>query len=66
MKLIGPEILADCRARADAMGGTLPRSWMTALLIAALWVITAAVVGYLLLELFLPAVNLPVLLFFKE
>ena len=60
MKLIGPDILADCRARADAMGGTLPRSWIAALLIAALWVITAAVVGYLLMELFLPGKNIGV------
>jgi uncharacterized membrane protein YkvA (DUF1232 family) len=59
MKLIPPEILSDCRAKADAMDGTLPRSWQAALLIVLLWLVTLALVGYFLIGSFLPgAVNL--------
>lgn len=52
IKLIPPEIVSDCRARADAMGGKLPRSWTAGLVIVALWLIALAVVGFWLSEFF--------------
>ena len=53
IKLIPPEIMSDCRARADALGGKLPRSWKAGLVIAALWLIALALVGFYLSEFFL-------------
>jgi uncharacterized membrane protein YkvA (DUF1232 family) len=53
IKLIPPEVLMDCRARADELGGVLPRSWKAALLIVVLWLVTLAVVGFSLSEFFL-------------
>ena len=61
LKLIPPEILADCRAKA-AMGATLPRSWCAAGFIVLLWLVTVVLLGYFLLEAFLPraaALNIP-------
>jgi uncharacterized membrane protein YkvA (DUF1232 family) len=53
LKLIPPEILADCQAKA-AMGATLPRSWRAAGFVVLLWLVTVVLVGYFLLEAFLP------------
>ena len=53
LKLIPPEILADCQAKA-AMGATLPRSWYAAGFILLLWLATVVLLGYFLLEAFLP------------
>jgi uncharacterized membrane protein YkvA (DUF1232 family) len=52
IKLIPPEILLDCRAKADALGGPLPRSWKAALLVLVLWLVTLALVGYFLWQTF--------------
>lgn len=46
IKLIPPEILAECRAEAAAMGGTLPRSGRAALFIILLWLIALLLAAY--------------------
>ena len=51
LKLIPPEILADCQAKA-AMGATLPRSWGAAALIVFVWLATLALLVHLLRELY--------------
>lgn len=45
MKLVPPEVWADCHAKA-AMAGTLPRSWRAALFILSLWLATLALLGF--------------------
>jgi uncharacterized membrane protein YkvA (DUF1232 family) len=45
MKLVPPEVWADCHAKA-AMGGTLPRSWRAALFIMLLWLAILALLGF--------------------
>jgi uncharacterized membrane protein YkvA (DUF1232 family) len=53
MKLIPPEILKECHAKAAALGGTLPRSWRAAALIVLLWLVAVVLVGYFSAETFL-------------
>ena len=50
IKLIPPEIMSDCRARADALGGRLPHSWKAGLVIVLLWVLALALVGYFVMN----------------
>ena len=52
MKLIPPDVLADCHAKAAAMGEPLPRSWREALFVILLWLVTLALLGYFLWETF--------------
>jgi hypothetical protein len=54
IKLLPPEIMSDCRSRADALGGKLPRRWTAGLLILTLWLIALALVGFYLTGFFLP------------
>jgi uncharacterized membrane protein YkvA (DUF1232 family) len=50
IKLIPSEIMSDCHARADALGGKLPRSWTAGLVIVLLWVLALALVGYFVMN----------------
>ena len=54
INLIPPEILNQCRVKAAAMNGTLPRSWRAAVFIALLWFVALALAGYFLIDNFLP------------
>ena len=50
IKLIPPEVLAECRAEAAALGGTLPRSRSAARIIVLLWLIALLLAGYWLYD----------------
>ena len=44
LKLIPPQILADCRAQAqEAMEQDRPRNWVSAAVIVAIWLLLAAI-----------------------
>jgi len=40
LKMIPPDVLAECRARADTSTGR-PRSWAGAMLIVLMWLVVA-------------------------
>jgi uncharacterized membrane protein YkvA (DUF1232 family) len=45
LRLIPPEVIAECRQRARAESARLARSWRAGAVIIALWVLTALVVA---------------------
>jgi uncharacterized membrane protein YkvA (DUF1232 family) len=45
LKIIPPEVLADCRLLATTRKDSLARSWRAAMIIIALWLVTAILVG---------------------
>ena len=46
IKLIPPEVLAACRAKASTMRATLPRNWRAAAVIILLWIVALALALY--------------------
>jgi uncharacterized membrane protein YkvA (DUF1232 family) len=52
LKLIPPEVLAEARARAeDADRPGRPRRWVAAAIVGAIWLLSAALAAYLILQL---------------
>ena len=50
IRLIPPEVVAECRARAAAKDSTLPRNWRAAAAIIIIWLLAMILAGYYLSE----------------
>ena len=53
LKMIPPEVMAECRTKAAASKGKLPRNWWIAAAIVVLWLLAAILLGRYLLREFL-------------
>jgi uncharacterized membrane protein YkvA (DUF1232 family) len=53
LKLIPPEVLADCQIKASAIGQPLPRNLWAGAFIVLLWLIASVLVAGLLRDIFL-------------
>jgi uncharacterized membrane protein YkvA (DUF1232 family) len=52
VRLIPPDVLAECRARAAATAGRRPVNWVAAGVIIAIWLILAALAAVLVVRMF--------------
>ncbi len=52
VRLIPPEVLADCRTRAAETASTLPRSRKAAAVIVLIWLLIVLLAGYFLMGVF--------------
>jgi hypothetical protein len=48
--MIPPEVMAECRTKAAASKGNLPRNWWIAAAIVILWLLAAVLLGRYLLR----------------
>lgn len=52
IKLVPPEVLRDCRAKAEARNEKLPRNWHAAAAIIVLWLLAMILVAFVLVRFF--------------
>lgn len=57
VKMIPPEVMAECRTKAAARKGKLPRNWWIAAAIVILWLLAAILLGRYLLRNFVETDN---------
>lgn len=57
LKMIPPEIMAECRTKSAARKGNLPRNWWIAAAIVVLWLVAAMLLGRYLLRNFVDSDN---------
>jgi len=57
LKMIPPEVMAECRTKAAASKGKLPRNWWIAAAIVILWLVAAILLGRYLLRNFVETDN---------
>ena len=54
LRMIPPEILAECRAKAAAKPERLPRNWWAVAVIVLIWLALLILAGYLVFKIMLP------------
>jgi uncharacterized membrane protein YkvA (DUF1232 family) len=53
LKMIPPEVLTECRAKAAATRDELPRNWWAGAVIVLLWLVTLTLAGFFVIQIFL-------------
>jgi uncharacterized membrane protein YkvA (DUF1232 family) len=53
LKMIPPEVLTECRAKAAATRDKLPRNWWAGTVIVLLWLVTLMLAGFFVIQIFL-------------